>query len=303
MMTTHHLQWRRATCDVRRANFFLCTLPLALCTCLMLLSPSFVSAQGTASSSSAAFADACKTQVESLLGREQRLYRRVLFGMVRAEKENVGAIRYDKQGNAWFKAGKAQWRSQAEGFAGTTWSDLLMDTRVERDPLLPSDEATFRTGIFATRGVLTSELIPPLTQSFRALQCRTLSVCEAMKRALNRETPEQGMFRVTVPGCRELPVQAPLSCTSTEGNVTIPSQNSVVSSCVNMVRILLDREEQLLKLSVTYDAAYRSLLQFAGTFDDFLSVFRLDLLRPLRQSLPMLQQLSRIPCFLSQCNG
>ena len=55
-------------------------------------------------------------------------------------------------------------------------------------------------------------------------------------------------------------------------------------------------------LTVQYDAAYRSLLQFAGSFDAFANRFQGDLLEPIRQSMSLISQLSRIPCFLSQCN-
>ena len=248
--------------------------------------------------------DACRNETENSLAREHRLYRRVLFGFVRAAEEDIGAVRNDKEGNAWFKSAANQWRSQAKGFAGTTWSDALMDTQVERDMLQQSDDATFRRGIFATRGVLTSELIPPLTQSFRALQCRTYSVCEAVVRALNGEQPNLGFYVVQVPGCRDLLIPALPACMPQTGdNPSILTRANILSACKPMVDALLSRETEMLSLSVTYDAAYRSLLQFAGTFDDFLSVFRLDLLRPVRQSLPLLQQLSRIPCFLAQCNG
>ncbi len=249
-------------------------------------------------------ADACKTQTEDALAREDRFYRRVLFGFVRASEETIGGVRYDKEGNAWFKSGANAWRSQAKGFTGTTWSDTLMDQQVERDWLQPDDARTFRRGIFATRGVLTSELIPPITQSFRALQCRTYSVCEAVLKSLNGEESNQGTYIVRVPGCRDIPISSLPACKPQDQNkLAVLDRSTVLASCAPMVEALLKRESEMLTLSVTYDAAYRSLLQFAGTFDDFLSVFRLDLLRPVRQSLPLLQQLSRIPCFLAQCNG
>ncbi len=269
----------------------------------LLLAPLQSFAQTGGSSSSVSLPDACRQDVEAGLAREHRLYRRILFGLPRAAEESTGAVRYDREGNTWFKSAANTWRSQSKGFMGTTWSDALVDEMVERDPLGPSDEATFRRGIFATRGVLTSELIPPLTQSFRALQCRALSVCEAMRKAFGKEVPQNGIYLVQIPGCRELPVRAPVSCNPKTDTPDVGTRNSVVSACEGIAEALIAREAELLKLSVTYDAAYRSLLQFAGTFDDFLSVFRLDLLKPIRQSLPLLQQLSRIPCFLSQCNG
>ncbi len=262
-------------------------------------------AQSSSSSSSApALADACKTDIEISLAREHRLYRRVLFGMPRAAEEDTGAVRNDKEANMWFKADKNAWRSQAKGYEGTTWTDLMMDQMVERDPLQSTDAQTFRRGIFATRGVLTSELIPPITQSFRALQCRAFTVCEAAQRALGGLKPTDGLYTLRIPGCRTLRVRAPVACTPDSGNaISVLSLTSMLNECTPIVEALLARESEMLTLSVTYDAAYRSLLQFAGTFDDFLSVFRLDLLRPIRQSMPLLQQLSRIPCFLAQCNG
>jgi hypothetical protein len=255
------------------------------------------------SSSSTPLPDACRMSVESVLSKEHRLYRRALYGLSPAAEESPGAVHYDVEGNAWIKTDAGRWNTQAKGFEGTTWSDALMDKQVERDPLAPDDKATFRRGIFSTRGVLTSELVPPLTQSFRALQCRILSVCEAMKRSMTGEKPKDGIFAIAIAGCRELPVPALTACKLPDTVADAATQASMFASCDSIAESLLSRESELLTLSVTYDAGYRSLLQFAGTFDDFLSVFRLDLLQPIRQSLPLLQQLSRIPCFIAQCNG
>ena len=301
----HARKLRKAKCEKRNPKFKGYILPFAFCFFFFVFGVSVPShTLSQCRISSAPLVDSCQTNIQDSLAREHRLYRRVLFGLSRAADEDNGATRNDKEGNTWFKSDTNTWRSQAKGFENTTWSDTLMDIQVERDPLQPTDGATFRRGIFGTRGVLTSELIPPLTQSFRALQCRTYSVCEAVARSLTGEKPVNGMYMIKIPGCRELPVHAPTSCTSSDGGaLSVFARGSAMTSCSPMVEALLARESEMLTLSVTYDAAYRSLLQFAGTFDDFLSVFRLDLLRPIRQSLPLLQQLGRIPCFLSQCNG
>lgn len=287
-----------------------------LLTMLHLVLPA--SAQSGNSSSTPALVDSCRTQTASVLAGDQRLYRRVLFGLTHAEEASKGETRYDSNGNAWIKAGSNVWRTQAKGLEGHTLTDSAMDAQIERDPIVlpdplasnPQEAAnaqTFRRGIFETRGVLTSELIPRITESFRALQCRTLSTCEAMRRSLRNDLADgkdsfgKDIYRVRVSGCEELPVRVLTACTST--TPTDPSAMSIlIGSCGPMQEGLISREEKILGVAVTYDAAYRSLLQFAGNFDDFLSVFNVDLLTPLRQSTGLLGQLSRIPCFLSQCN-
>lgn len=246
-------------------------------------------------------ADGCTSQINDRLGREQRLYRRVLFGLERARTAPVGTVRYDTDAVPWLKTDNGTWKTAGED--SDTQSNGEMDNGIERDLLDPSDEATFRLGLFAQKGILTSDLLPAVVQSYRALQCRAASVCEAARMALAGEMKEGAVLTVvSMDGCRTLPIPALDECAPDGDDKTITDASQVLPYCQPVADQLLEREAALLRLSVSYDAAYRSLLQFSGTFDMFLSVFRVDLLRPIEDSQQLLSMLTRIPCFISQCN-
>lgn len=232
--------------------------------------------------------DACVADVNRELAQEQRIYRTVLFGHTTAEKAELGDTRYDKKGNAWIKlkdGNRAVWRSAAPQYNDMIWQNALMHDQ---------DEARSRRGIFETKKALTSELIPPLTQSVRALRCRLAAVCEASVR-------KTGTTTVQTPGCIELPVDPMPACQF--GDTAKAGQVGIMRGyCRQVASHLLDQEKELLKLAVTYDASYRSALQFAGNFDLFLKEFRVSLLTPIRQAVSLLGQLNRIPCYSSQCD-
>ncbi|MBI3332046.1 hypothetical protein HYZ99_03750 [Candidatus Peregrinibacteria bacterium] len=231
-------------------------------------------------------ADACVVSVNRELAQEQRIYRTILFGHTKAKEAPLGETRYDTSGNAWIKLdvnGTVEWRSPVDTKDGR--KDATMDQ---------IDEAAPRRGIFATKQVLTSELVPPLTQSFRALRCRVAAVCEA---AASRA----GVTRVRTPGCNELPVDPMPACQFNE-TVDRGQEALMRGYCRQVASRLLDQESELLKLAVSYDAAYRSLLHFARNFDLFLTEFRVSLLTPIRQAVGLLGQLHRIPCFSAQCD-
>ena len=232
--------------------------------------------------------DACVAEVDRELAQEQRIYRGVLFGHTKAEKARPGDTRYDTKGNAWIKLrddGRMVWRSPAPNFKNMIWEDGRMNDWDEAEP---------RTGIFETKKALTSELIPPLTQSMRALRCRLAAVCEA-------SVSKEETIMVQTPGCMELPVDPMPSCQF--GDTAKAGQVGIMRGyCRQVADRLLDQESELLKLAVTYDASYRSTVQFAGNFDLFLKEFRVSLLTPIRQAVSLLGQLNRIPCFTSQCD-
>ncbi|MBI3618716.1 hypothetical protein HY213_01635 [Candidatus Peregrinibacteria bacterium] len=248
-------------------------------------------------------ADLCRVQLQARLGKEQRLERRMLFGLQPAKDALEGAVRTDEAGGTWIKTANDQWAAN-----GRTITDAVMDTIVERDPLSMS-ASPLRRGIFETKGVLTSELVPPLTQTFRALSCRVRAVCDAATRAVHGERPSaEGIYLIQTPGCRIIPVAALPACTfipnvPKELTIDFGTAADIAASCEPVANQLLDREAQLLTLAVTYDAAERSLLQLAGNFDQFTLLFSIDLLHPIEQSMTLIEQLSRIPCFLAQCNA
>lgn len=250
-------------------------------------------------------APACIEEMQQRLSAQQWRYRRVLFGLRAAQEENVGAIRYDREGNTWIKRKKGgekgeqgEWRTSAEGFAGTTWTDTLMDSQAAAQP---------RRGIFETRNAATSELLPPLLQSVRALRCNLEAICESAAIARGggmEKLLKDGKLPVTTLGCRELlvePLRACVSQTEKTGTDDVALTAFVATYCRPTADDLLAREMELTKLLVSYDASYRSLLQFAGTFDRFASEFQETLFSPIRQAVSLLNALQRIPCFAPQC--
>ena len=258
--------------------------------------------EAAASSSSATVNDSssCLGQTYSALDHERRLFRTELFGKKQAKDAPKAEVRYDTKGNAWIKTGDNAWKSLAKGFERTTWSNQLMDQQTEKDALW---ETPFRFGIFETKYALTSEVLPNVIESMRTLDCRLQSVCVVAQNSQGKtpKNPVEGQ----IDGC--LPVKnlkyAPFLACSFEGQSTNENVPSVVTSCQEAARTILEREMDLTKLAVSYDAAYRSLaLQLRGSLDTFADNFSPDLLTPLRQSVSVLSQLGRIPCFLAQCN-
>ena len=248
---------------------------------------------------------ACLAEVDKELSQEQRIYRTMLFGYTKAAEAPLGDERYDKEGNAWTKKKKNSWRSDAEGFAGTTWSDAQMDLMAERDLFA---EAPVRRGIFETKKALTSELIPPLLQSFRAFRCRVEAMCKAVSLSIPQSGDDVEDFTISTPGCMAFTMPPVEACMlgaekDADGTFAHTADEAVARTyCLHVGKQLLEQESDVLKLAVSYDAAYRSLLQFAGHFDLFMEEFRVSLLTPIRQAVSLLGQLQRIPCFISQCD-
>ncbi|OGJ55587.1 hypothetical protein A3D88_00640 [Candidatus Peribacteria bacterium RIFCSPHIGHO2_02_FULL_52_16] len=249
---------------------------------------------------------ACLQAVNKELSREQRIYRTMLFGFTKAADAPLGDRRYDKEGNAWIKMRKNSWRSQTKGFGGATWSDAQMDLMVERDFMAATP---VRRGIFETKKALTSELIPPLLQSFRAFRCRVEAVCKAVSLSIPQSGSTEGkILKVETPGCMDFAMSPVEACMlgaekDADGTFAHKGDEAVARTyCTHVGQQLLERESDVLKLAVSYDAAYRSLLQFAGHFDLFLEEFRTSISTPIRQAVSLLGQLQQIPCFISQCD-
>lgn len=227
----------------------------------------------------------CGGQMYDALAHEQRLYRSVLFGMKKAKDAPIGDVRFDKDGNSWLKKNGNEWRSNAEEFADETWNDSTMDD---------SGDAPERRGIFEIRSALTSELIPPLTQSLRALQCRLRAVCKLAVKSQSAKSEEK--ITVQPDGCNEFEL-APYSACKEGVQATVGAQ-----SCDEAVDGIMMREIELLNVVVAYDAAYRTLLQFSGSFEGFLTAFRFPLIQPLWQLTRAVGTFANMPCFLAQCD-
>jgi len=226
----------------------------------------------------------CLPHVYDRIAHEERFFRSVLYGQKKSEDLPEGSVQFDSEFDTWIKVEENEWRSLDN--EGLTWSDTLMDNEADAPP---------RRGLFETRKTPTSDLIPPILQSMRALQCRMLAVCAAAKASGSAEEGDE--IKVKPDGCIEFTFTAFPGCIG-DKNITTTRLNV----CDSAVKSVMEREARLIQLVISYDAAYRTILQFAGTFEGFLDDFRFPLLQPLWQSVRALGQLDGLPCFLSQCD-
>lgn len=227
---------------------------------------------------------ACTDTLNTRLGYEQRLFRSVLFGARKASDLPTGSVLHDDDGDTWMKTAQNNWKSPEN--TGLTWSDTLVDQRRDID---------VRRGILETQKALTSEFLPSILQSVRAMQCRMRAVCLVASEAQNADS-NATEITVQPPGCMEFTLPMFSSC---RDNPSVLFQSA---ACDDTVDMIIDRESRMLEMVIAYDAAYRTLLQFAGTFEGFLTDFRFPLLQPLWQMIRAVGDLDGLPCFLAECN-
>ncbi|MDP6575007.1 MAG: hypothetical protein QF755_00740 [Candidatus Peribacteraceae bacterium] len=259
--------------------------------------------------------DNCRQAVDKLLAREIRLYRAVLFGRQRAKYEPVGTVWFDHFGKAWYKVGKDLWEyvGKEKGDAKTI-SNSAMEQLHEKDiiPILadgvdfspnPDDEdAPLYQGIFGTKRVLTSELVPYLAQAMRTLSCRAAMVCEGINLSTGKASKTAKPIVIDIHGCLSLPARSIPACHLDKDKDALQLSDAF-QYCSDISSSIIKREAEILKMLVEYDAAYRSLLQFAGTFDEFLLELRWTLVGSIRQSASVIGWMGRIPCFLASCDA
>ena len=228
----------------------------------------------------------CVQETYDALAHEKRLYRSVLFGQKSADALPNGSVEFDREGNAWIKKNTDQWRTLAQGFTNTIWTD----TQVTQQTDVPT-----RRGIFEIRKSPTSDLIPMITQAFRAYQCRLRAVCAAAEKSQTAD-PTDTTIQVQPDGCIELDEPVLRDCKDN-------TQETVgANTCEKVITSMFNQEEQMLILLTAYDASYRTLMQFEGVFEGFLSDFRFPLINPLWQTVRALGGFAHMPCFLSQCD-
>lgn len=233
-------------------------------------------------------ASECTAAINYKLGREQRQLRAAIFGQQKAADLPLGSVRFDfVYKEPWIKIKPNEWRSLGPSSVSETLDDWNMDNDAD---------VRARRGILETRKAMTSELIPPILQVVRAAQCRMRSTCLLIKEA--RDPKNWGGMGVKVysPGCKEFEANSIDACFTTD----ISSIDA--GTCDATVDMIMDREMKMLELALSYDAAYRSLLQFSGTFEGFLDDFRFPLLQPLWQMVRAVGALDDLPCFISQCD-
>lgn len=231
----------------------------------------------------AAPADSCTDETYARLGQEERLFRSVLFGLAKTEDMPINAVLTDKDNDVWLKTATNEWKTSSR--LEVTRDDAKMNA--ERD--VPA-----RRGILEIQKALSSELIPSVLQAFRATQCRMEAVCLTAR--LTREAGDDELVKVQPEGCVEFKMLPIESCRAAD---LISFDNG---DCDTQVQIIAERESRILELLFAYDASYRTLMQFAGTFEGFLTDFRFPLLQPLWQMVRTLGQFDNLPCFLAECN-
>lgn len=228
----------------------------------------------------------CASDIYAGIATEQRVFRSVLYGQKEARQEKIGNVRYDKEGNPWLKTGDGKWESLSPVYRDILWNDAKMDLEAA---------APVRRGIFERREAVTSDLLPEVIQSVRALQCRLKAQCEVARQSQGK--PAGTLIEVQPDGCIAFSMPAMPGCIAQPNTAQITTD-----ACGTAVASVLEREMKLLELQIFYDSAYRTLLQFAGQLEGFMDDFKLPLLQPLRQTVEALSGFNGVTCFLSQCD-
>lgn len=240
----------------------------------------------------------CRRQVNVFLQRERSLFDMRLFGVKLAQDEPEGATRMAVDGTLFLKTGKSTWASGTQ-----MMSDEEMDRNTVRDPLPLAGQIPQNPpypGLLETQRALTSDLLPPLLQNFRAFQCRMASICEAAFLALRGGNGDGATVKIAVPGCREMELPTMNLC-APNPMFTYLDPVTLRSYCSPVAADLTRFEESQLRFLAHEDAAQRTLRQFAGYLEPFLNLVRFPFLQPLRQVASFLGQWSDVPCFLSHC--
>lgn len=265
----------------------------------LLLSGLLLVATGLPRASAQGAANACLETMYNQMAREHRLFRTVLFGERLAEASLVGTVKYEVDGSGWYKVDENTWQSVEPGFENTTHSDSLVNDRSETKAFFGKAE---RKGIFERRGVSTSELLPEVGVSLRQFQCRLEQLCDAVNKSTGVKGEEPVLVNATYPGCALIQRPSFPACHIQEEKPSVDGA-LIRSSCQTAVQTLLNQEAEILELAVEYDAAYRSLLQLAGSVDLFLGEMQWSLQRTIQTATGLLGQLGRIPCFLASCEA
>ena len=247
----------------------------------------------------------CLGAAEDAMGSKLREYRAVVLGAPKASRAPIGTVRYDKDGLPWLKTSVGTWKTfakkECEGGPGYP-CELTGEPPAQKDNDAMDDTAEFppRRGWLEMKMATTSELLPPLLQSMRALQCKLENVCALTAASLNK--PTGNTVDIETPGCVKEKLPVLKACVpEKEGTVPQTAVETVLSECAGMRQTIIDREQELLKLLIAYDAAHRSLRQFLGLLETFTVDIRSTLLGPVWEAVRAFHALGRVPCFSSQC--
>ena len=239
----------------------------------------------------------CRKKINTELSLEQQTFRSVIFGLSSTEDAGEGEIRYDTDGRAWYKSGTDEWRTAAT--VEEDESDTKTNEKMTEDSRTPP-----RKGLLETRRMTTSELIPYIGQSMRAMQCHTELICSIARQSIGQTDFLPQEITAQALGCISEEVTTFTSChLAAEENTFISEKADILTYCDRIAEAMVEQEMGIMELVVEYDAAHRTMLQLAGNFDLFLQEFRSPLLSSLRQMVNLVGSLNRIPCFLSSCDA
>lgn len=244
--------------------------------------------------------EACRIATHRMVAQQQINYRQQLFGLKAASGARLGTVRYqwgNSEHRGWAMYGMTPWikvdDDKWENVAGDEKGDRAIDGYTDPHP-----------GIFETKRMTTSELIPHLLQAVNILRCRLAVVCEMVRSSLPLEDEDYQSIKVSPRGCYQPGFSASLPmCHLQQGGTgsTVSHQIDNVSHCNEIADQVIRHETDILKMLVEYDAAYRSMLQLAGDLDLFLQELRWPLTNGLRDTVQLVGTLERIPCFVSSC--
>jgi len=245
----------------------------------------------------------CQADIVRALNRERFLYEAVLFGVPQASEEQGGAERVDDEGNIWTKNADGQWVNAAQK---DQIDDSEMDERTAADPLSPaaddSETPGVHPGVLETQQATTSDLLPPILQSFRAFQCRIAAVCKAASQAFVAEGTDP--ITVSVPGCIDQEIPSLTSCRPSPTTTfmdTIMLHANAITFCQPIGEAMVSYQQAQLPFITHLDGAHRTLRQFAGYVEPLMSAASFPFLTPIQEAANFLKQWTRVPCFLPLC--
>ncbi len=263
-------------------------------------------ATNTSSSSSSSSQDAgdkCTADIDKALRRERFLFETMLLGNRHAAEEGPRATRVDEDGNTWIKNTDGKWVTSGKD----TITDEEMDGKTAKDPLAKTEDvdpkdAAIRPGILETQKALTSDLIPPVLQGFRAFQCRLESLCAGVDQSANTpaSSASSSSMSVIIPGCQPVEEKLIASC-QPSAIFTINDTVAARTYCRPVMKELTSYEESQLLFLTHEDAAQRTLRQFAGFLEPLLVKLRFPFLSPLQQVSNFIGEWSSVSCFLPYC--
>ncbi len=160
-----------------------------------------------------------------------------------------------------------------------------------------------RRGIFETQRRLSSELVPPVVESYRVYRCKSIDVCTLLAQSF---TENGGQIDIQPLGCALESMDRYPECYLAADSDSPGLQSDVtdlVRQCRTVMEQTLRAEQSILRLAVGYDAGYRSMLQMAGMMDWMLEGFPTAALKAISEMVNMLGKLHQIPCFIGQCDN